>query len=349
MRAIWITKHGSPDVLEVRETPDPELRPGCVRVRAEACGLNFAEMMAVKGMYPDAPKPPCVVGYEFGGVVEALGEGVEGPAPGTRVVGLTKFGGHADVVVASAAAVRPIPDAMSFEQAAAIPVNYATAYLMLFRVGYLRPGARVLIHMAAGGVGIAALQLCRTVENVETFGTASPGKHDFLRRAGLDHPIDYRAHDYAERVRELTDGKGVDLILDPLGGKDWKKGLGLLRPTGMLIAFGFANMASGERRSLTRMLTQAARIPLLNPLSLMNQNKSVGGFHLGHLWKEPELVGEALDALMALFERGAIAPEIDRVFSFEDAPAAHRRMQNRENVGKIILSPSLEESCASSS
>jgi NADPH:quinone reductase-like Zn-dependent oxidoreductase len=339
MRAIWITRHGSPDVLEVRETDDPELEPGFIRVRAHACGLNFAEMMARQGMYPGAPKPPCVVGYEFGGVVEALGDGVEGPPVGTRVIGLTVFGGHSDTVVTRAEAVRPIPDAMSFEQAAAIPVNYITAYLMLFRVGYLRPGARVLIHMAGGGVGIAALQLCRTVDGVETFGTASPGKHDFLRGAGLDHPIDYRSDDYAEVVRELTGGKGVDLILDPLGGKDWKKGLDLLRATGMLIAFGFANMAKGERKNLIHVMSQALRIPLLNPLSLMNQNKSVGGFHLGRLWKEPEMVGEALDALIALFERGAIAPQIDRIFSFEDAPAAHRRMQERQNIGKIILTP----------
>src|SRR5262252_7975292 len=140
-----------------------------------------------------------------------------------------------------------MPDDMTFEEAAAIPVNYVTAYHMLFRVGALRPRERVLVHMAAGGVGIAALQLCKTVEGVETFGTASASKHDVLREEGCTHPIDYRSVDYEAAVRDLTEGKGVDIVLDALGGRDWKKGFELLRPAGRLIAFGFANMSAGDK------------------------------------------------------------------------------------------------------
>ena len=241
MRAVWITRSGGPEALEVRDTADPEPGPGQVRIRVRAAGLGFAEVMAAQGLYPDAPKPPCVVGYEVSGVVDALGPGGGELAPGQRVLAMTHFGGHADVVCVPAEQVLPIPDAMSFEVAAALPVTYLTAYHLLFRVAVVRPGERVLVHMAAGGVGLAVLQLCRTVENLEIFGTASAAKHDVLRAEGCAHPIDYHATDYAAEVRRLTGGEGVDIVLDPLGGPDWRKGLKLLRPGGRLVAFGFAN------------------------------------------------------------------------------------------------------------
>src|SRR5580704_13960244 len=228
MRAVWITKPGGPEALEVRETADPVPGPGQLRIRVRAAGLNFADVMAAQGLYPDAPKPPCVVGYEVAGVVDALGERTQGYAAGQRVLAMTHFGGHADVVCVPADYVLAIPDAMSFEEAAAIPVNYVTAYHMLFRVAGVRPGERVLVHMAAGGVGTAVLQLCRTVEDLEVFGTASAAKHDVLKAQGCAHPIDYHATDYAAEVRRLTGGEGVDIVLDPLGGNDWRKGLKLL-------------------------------------------------------------------------------------------------------------------------
>jgi NADPH:quinone reductase-like Zn-dependent oxidoreductase len=172
MRAVWITRHGGPEVLEVRETPDPEPGPGQVRVRVRAAGLNFAEVMARQGLYPDAPKPPCVVGYEAAGVVDAVGPGVSGPAVGQRVVALARFGAHAEAVCVPAEQTLALPEGTGFEEAAALPVNYLTAYHMLFRVACVRPGERVLVHMAAGGVGIAVLQLCRTVEGVVTLRDA---------------------------------------------------------------------------------------------------------------------------------------------------------------------------------
>src|SRR5271157_4911588 len=268
MRAIWITGSGGPEALTVRETADLRPGPGQVRIRVRAAGLNFAEVMAAQGLYPDAPKPPCVVGYE---------------AAGERVVALTHFGGHADVVCVPAEQVFQIPDEMSFEEAAALPVNYLTAYHMLFRVACVRPGERVLVHMAAGGVGMAVLQLCRTVDGLAVFGTASAGKHEMLRAEGCAHPIDYRTVDYAAEVRRLTGGDGVDVVLDPLGGHDWRKGLKLLRPCGRLVAFGFANLASGPRRRPAHVLAQAAGIPLLTPLQLMNHNRTVSGVNIGHL------------------------------------------------------------------
>jgi NADPH:quinone reductase-like Zn-dependent oxidoreductase len=326
-------------VLEVREAPDPEPGPGEVRIRVRAAGLNFAEVMARLGLYPDAPKPPCVVGYEAAGVVDALGAGVTSPAAGTRVLALSRFGAHADTLCVPATQAVPMPEGMSFEEGAALPVNYITAYHMLFRVGALRPGERVLVHMAAGGVGLAAMQLCRTVERVVTFGTASASKHDALRAEGCAHPIDYRSVDYAQEVLRLTGGKGVDMVLDSLGGKDWKKGYDLLRPAGRLIAFGFANMASGERRSLVHLARQAISVPFFTPLGLMDNNRSIAGVSIGHLWSEMEMLNEEMTALLSLYKEGKIQPHIDRTFPFADAASAHRRIQDRKNVGKVVLVP----------
>jgi synaptic vesicle membrane protein VAT-1 len=339
MRAIWIMKSGGPEVLAVRETPDPQLGSGEVRVRVHAAGLNFAEVMARQGLYPDAPKPPCVVGYEVAGVVEALGSGAVGPPVGCRVMALVRFGGHADVVCVPAEQVLEIPDGMSFEEAAALPVNYLTAYHMLFRVADLRSGQRVLVHMAAGGVGIAALQLCATVGGVTTFGTASASKHEVLRAEGCTHPIDYRSVDYAAEVRRLTGGEGVDVVLDPLGGRDWKKGMRLLRPVGRLVAYGFANLASGERRNIVDVARQVVGVPVLTPLGLMNANRSISGVNIGHLWGQLALLREELEALLGMWQAGQIRPRIDAVFPFASAAQAHQRLTERRNVGKVVLVP----------
>jgi synaptic vesicle membrane protein VAT-1 len=339
MRAIWITKAGGPEVLAVRETADPEPGPGEVRIAVRAAGLNFAEVMARQGLYPDAPKLPCVVGYEVAGVVDGLGAEVTGVEVGQRVLALVRFGGPSDPVCAPVSRVLTMPDDMDFTEGAALPVNYLTAYHMLFRVANLRPGARVLVHMAAGGVGLAVLQLCRTVPDVVTFGTASEAKHDVLRSEGCTHPIDYRVTDYAARVRELTGGEGVDLVLDPLGGRDWKRGISLLRPVGQLIAYGFANLSGGEKRSVRRLVGQLTGVPLLTPFGMMDRNYTVSGVNLGHLWERTDLISEELAALLDLWRAGAIRPRVDGVYSFEEAAAAHRRIGERRNIGKVVLVP----------
>jgi len=339
MRAIWIMKTGGPEVLAVRETPDPQPGPGQVRVRVHAAGLNFAEVMARQGLYPDAPKPPCIVGYEVAGIVNALGPAVVGPQIGRRVMALVRFGGHADTVCAPAEQVLEIPDEMSFEEAAALPVNYLTAYHMLVRVANIRPAERVLVHMAAGGVGIAVLQLCATVGGVTTFGTASAAKHEVLRAEGCTHPIDYRSVDYVQEVRRLTGGEGVDIVLDPLGGSDWKKGMSLLRPVGRLVAYGFANLATGERRNPISLARQALGVPVLTPLGLMNANRSISGVNIGHLWGQAAMLRGELDALLALWRAGRIKPRIDAVFPFASAVEAHRRITERRNIGKVVLVP----------
>lgn len=339
MRAIWIPKHGRPEVLEVREGEDPKPEPGEVRIRVRAAGLNFAETSARQGIYPAAPKPPCVVGYEGAGIVDALGEGTDGPPVGTRVLFLSRFGAHSDTVCVPRHQVAPIPDAMSFEHAAALPVNYLTAYQMIFVIRRVAPGDKVLVHAAAGGVGTAVLQMCRAIGGVTTFGTASAHKHDYVRTQGCDHPIDYHTTDYVQAVRAQTGGDGVDLVCDALGGADWKKGYSLLRPGGILICFGLANAQRAGKASWPRVIGQVLRIPRFNPLEMMGENRGVAGVDLGAMWPHEQLIQDGLARLVTMYEAGDIRPHIDTSYPFERAAEAHAHLEGGRNMGKIVLVP----------
>jgi synaptic vesicle membrane protein VAT-1 len=339
MRAIWTTGTHGPDSLEARDTEDPEPGPGEVRIRVRAAGLCFAEVMAAQGLYPDAPKVPAVLGYEAAGVIDKVGDGVDERRVGSHVVAMARFGAHSDVVCVPDSQAFTIPRRKDFTEAAAIPVNYLTAYHILFRAATVRPGERVLVHMAAGGLGTAALQLCRTVDGVETFGTASGKKHAALREEGCAHPIDYHHTDYVSEVRRLTGGEGVDVVLDPLGGADSRKGLKLLRPGGRLVTYGFANLASGKRRRPVRVLRQLAAMPRLTPLYLMNANKSAAGVHIGRLVNRMDLLADELTEVLALWAAGTIAPRIDATYPFAQAADAQRRILAHGNTGKIVLTP----------
>ncbi len=338
MRALWLTGHRGLRSFEVRETPDPVPGPGQALVRMRASGLNFSDLLASQGLYPDAPRPPCVLGYEIAGSVEAVGEDVDPSLVGRRILAATKFGGHAELVALSATQIVPLPDSMSFAEAAALPVNYLTAYHILHRIACLRDGESVLIHQAAGGVGIALLQLCSDVPGVVTFGTASASKHEILRANGCTHPIDYRTSDYAAEIRRLTGGAGVDVVIDALGGADWRKGYALLKSCGRLVCFGFANMLTGGKRSLWNVLRQLRSVPRFNPLSLMSDNRSVAGVNLGHLSGE-ELLPQEMAAVLRLYERGVVKPRVDATVPLVDAVEGLRRLQDGKNVGKVVLVP----------
>jgi NADPH:quinone reductase-like Zn-dependent oxidoreductase len=338
MRQVWITRAGKPEVLQVREAPDPTPGRGEVRIRVRACGLNFADLMARLGMYPDAPKIPCVVGYEVSGVIDAVGEGVPALREGDRVFGMPRFGGYTDTLVLPHRQVYRMPAKMTFEEGAALPVAYLTAHHMMFVVGNLRVGARILIHSAAGGVGIAAVQLAKT-RKAEIFGTASTSKHAFLRELGVAHPLD-SSRDVAEQVRAVAGARGVDMILDPVGGPSWREGYDLLAPAGHLVAFGLSAAASSSKvSSLFSAVGQIVRAPRFSPLALMDANKTVSGVNMGHLFGELDLLAPQFEALLAMYERGEIAPHVDRSFRFDEAAAAHEWLQSRKAKGKVLLVP----------
>jgi synaptic vesicle membrane protein VAT-1 len=201
MRSIWITKKGGADVLQVRQAPDPTPAPGYLRIRVRASGLNFADILARLGLYEAAPKLPCVMGYEVSGVVDGMGTEIGGFADGDRVLAMTMFRGHSDVVCVPTACVVKIPDGMSFETAAALPLNYLTAHVMLVRVAAVRRDETILVHAAAGGVGTALLQLSKAIGGVRVIGTCSASKHEALRRNGCWQAIDYRTQDYVIETR----------------------------------------------------------------------------------------------------------------------------------------------------
>jgi NADPH:quinone reductase-like Zn-dependent oxidoreductase len=337
MRQIWITKAGPPEVLQVREAPDPDAGAGQVRVRVEAAGINFADLMARVGLYPDAPPLPCVVGYEVAGKVDQVGPGVTGFAVGERVFGMPRFGGYTDTLVVRAEQVFKMPEGMSFEEAAGFPVVYLTAYNMMMFTGNLRQGSSVLIHSAAGGVGLAAIELAKT-RGATIIGTASPSKHAFLREQGCQHPIESRG-DYAAAVRGVVGDAGVDLILDPVGGKSWSEGYDLLAPCGRLVAFGMSAASSGKKRSLLHAALQLVRVPRWSPMKLMEDNKTVAGTNMGHLFDRLDLLRPQFEALIELFAAGKIRPRVDRSFKFAEAAAAHHYIHDRKAVGKIILVP----------
>jgi NADPH:quinone reductase-like Zn-dependent oxidoreductase len=339
MKAIVIPRYGTADVLRVRSLPDPEPRAGQVRIAVQAAGLNFSEVSARQGLYPDAPKPPSVVGYEVSGTIDALGPGVSGLARGDRVWAICQFGGHAELVCTRASLVRKMPPSLDFVRAAAIPVAYATALLLTSSFGHVRERDRILIHMAAGGVGLAAIDLCRRVPGVTIFGTASATKHEFLRSRGVDHPIDYRSTDFEKEVQRLTDGRGVHLVLDPMGGRNWRKNYRLLAPLGRLMVFGLANATRAGTRSFALAIGQIVQAPRWSPMKLMNDNRAVMGLNLGHLIDDHELIASGLDTIAGLLSSGAIDPVVDQVFPFSRAAEAHRRIESRANVGKVILVP----------
>ena len=337
MRQVWITKTGPPEVLQVREAPDPQVVAGSVRIRVRAAGINFADLLARVGLYPDAPKPPCVVGYEVAGLVDQVGAGVSGLAEGDRVLAMPRFGGYTDTLVVPSGQVLPMPASMSFEEGAALPVVYLTAHHMMFYTGALWPKARVLIHSAAGGVGLAAIQLARTRECV-ILGTASPAKHDFLRAQGCHHPIDSRT-DFVPAVRAAVGERGVDLILDAVGAASWGKGYELLAPCGRLVAFGLSAATSGKTRNIVHALGQVLRVKRWSPMTLMNDNKTITGVNIGHLFDRLDILTPQLEALVALYASGEIKPHIDRSFRFEEAAAAHHHIHDRKAVGKVVLVP----------
>ncbi len=343
MRAVVITEHGGPAVLQVQERPDPPVGPGELRIAVKAAGVNFADTLARTGLYPDAPKLPCVVGYEVAGEVESVGDGVESIKAGDRVLAGTRFNGQAELVTVPQNMAYTLPEQLSFEEGAAFPVNYATAQAGLVVMGGLKPGERVLIHAAAGGVGISATQIAKRV-GAEVFGTASASKHDAIRQQGVDHAIDYRTQDFAEEVRRLTRGEGIDVAFDALGPSSFRKDYQLLRQGGRLIMYGASQVQTGEKRSVPTALRALAQSPFSSMpwwkgLGVMNENKGVFGLNMLSWWDAEGSLDRVIEPLLPAVQQGALKPIVAASFSFDQAPDAHRFIAERRNVGKVVLVP----------
>lgn len=331
-------------MLQVQERPDPPVGAGEVRIDVKAAGINFADTMARVGLYPEAPTPPCVVGYEVAGDVESAGDGVESVKVGDKVMAGTRFGGQASMVTVPENQVFPLPDGFSYEQGAAFPVNYSTSYVALVMMGGLREGDRVLIHAAAGGVGISATQIARS-RGAEIFGTASASKHDAIREQGVQHAIDYRNQDFAQEIRRITGGEGVDVIMDATGPTNFRKDYRLLREGGRLIMYGLSEASTGTGRDMKKVFASLARMPFATvpwwkSLQLMSENKGIFGLNM-LAWQDREGLDRVLEAFNKELDAGTISidPVVAEAFSFERAGEAHTFIAERRNIGKVVLVP----------
>lgn len=338
MRVIVTTASGDERVMKVEERPDPKPHEGEVLIRVKAAGLNFADILARQGLYPDGPKKPCVMGYEVAGVIESVGEGVDEDLLGKPVIASTRFGGQAELIVVPANQIFAKPESLTFEQAAAIPANYLTAWALVVVMGGLKREESILIHNVGGGVGLAALEIAKHI-GAKTFGTASAGKHSFLKQRGLDYAIDYRRQDWLPVLLDLTSGRGVELIIDPLGGSNWKKSFRALRATGRMGVFGLSEASASGIKGKLRAIKALAKMPRYNPVGLMNRNKGVFGLNLGHMWGEGEKIALWADEIFRGVDEGWIQPHVDRAFPFDQIQEAHRHMEGRKNIGKIVLVP----------
>ena len=322
MKAVVFDKLGGPEVLTLGEAPTPEVRPGKVLIKNHAVGINFADTLFRQGEYVMQPKFPDIPGLEASGVVEAVGEGVEGIKTGDRVAAIG-IKAYAEYSLMSASQVMPLPDSVSFEEGAAFPIQVLTAYHMLHTSHAITADQTVIVHAAAGGVGIVAVQIAKAA-GARVIGTVSSAeKAALVKEYGADEVINYATHDFSEETLKLTDGKGVDLILDAVGKPTLEKGLTCLAPFGHLIVYGRAGGAPDP----------------LNLFSLFQKSIKVSGFLLYTVSAMPGVHKKGIQQSLQLMDDGKLKLLIGKSFPLAEAAQAHRHMESRQSVGKLVLIP----------
>ncbi len=324
MRAIVVDRLLEPRDLRVAEIPAPSLRPGALEIEVRAAGCNFFDILMVQGKYQVKPAFPFVPGAEIAGVVRAVGEGVKGFAKGDRVLASAGLGGFAEIAVVPAAGVYRMPEGMSFEEGAALPIIYPTSYAALVFRAHLAAGETLLVHAAAGGVGIAAVQIGKALgaRVIATAGGAE--KLEIARANGADETIDYSKEDFVERVKQLTNGHGADVIYDSVGGDTFDQSLKCIAWNGRLLVIGFAG----------------GRIPEVKANRILLKNISIVGLHWGaHMQHEPARIPETFEALFALYRAGKIRPVIFKSYPLEQVSVALEALGSRKTWGKLIVAP----------
>ncbi|MBK8171938.1 MAG: zinc-binding dehydrogenase [Sandaracinaceae bacterium] len=340
-RRIIYRRYGEPSVLAVETFSNAAPTAHQLTIDVAFSGINFGDCIARRGFYSSAPKPPGCVGFEVSGTVSAVGSSVTTFKVGDRVLAVTRFGGYSSEVVVDAAYVSPIPNNMSFEDAAAIPAVYLTAWHSLYEIARARKGESILIQAVAGGVGIAALQLAKSL-GLTTYGTASSDeKLEVAKSFGLDHGINYARDEFKSKVLDLTQNDGVDIVLDSLGGEGFKKGYECLARGGKIITIGAAQVAPAHR-NLRGFATAAKEMVLggiYQPLKLIQDNRTVSGVQILYWWDKTEHLSRGMREILALYKRGIVRPVIDSIFTFDDVQAAHARLESRVTKGKLLLRP----------
>uniref|UniRef100_A0A023FV99 Putative quinone oxidoreductase n=1 Tax=Amblyomma parvum TaxID=251391 RepID=A0A023FV99_AMBPA len=342
MRAIVLTGFGGLKTVKVLKKPEPAAAEGELLIRVKACGLNFLDLMVRQGALDNLPKTPFIMGFECSGEVEAVGEGVTDFKVGDRVAALTEYKAWAELVTVPAKHAYILPASMSFDDAAAVLMNYVVAYALLFDIGNLREKQTVLMHSVGGGVGHAVAQLCKTVPDVTLIGTASKNKHDSLTNL-VTHLLDHSS-DYVQEVNKISPD-GVDLVLDCLCGEDCKKGYSLLKPLGRYVLYGTSCIVAGETKSFFSFAKSWWQVDKVSPIKLYEESKVISGFNLRHLLYQQgmhDYVKGVVSKVFSLYEQKKIAPVVDSSWAFEDVTEAMQKMHDHKNVGKLTLNPSLE-------
>lgn len=342
MRAIVLTGFGGLKSVKVMKKPEPTVAEGEALIRVKACGLNFLDLMVRQGVVDNLQKTPFIMGFECSGEIEAIGDGVEDLQVGDSVIALTEFKAWAELVSVSAKYIYKIPVGMSYQDAAAIAMNYVVAYALLFDVGGVKPGQSVLLHSAGGGVGQAVSQLCKTQSDITTIGTASKSKHESIQDS-FTHLIEHGV-DYIQEVKKIVP-EGVDLVLDCLYGEDANKGYSILKPLGKYVLYGTSNIVTGETKSFFSVAKSWWQVDKVSPIKLFDDNRTLAGFHLRHLLYQQgghEYVRETLNKVFDMWRDGRVKPVIDSTWALEDIAEAMQKMHDRKNVGKLILDPSKE-------
>ncbi len=337
MKAAVITKFGAQDVLKIQDWPEPSPQAGEVKIRVKAIGLNFADVMARLGLYPGIPKPPFIPGIEVSGIITKVGEQVRKWKKGDRVIAFTQLGGYAEYAVVKQERLFPLPKRLDYEEGAALSVAYLTAYHGLVTLGHLQKGDKLLIHAAAGGVGIASIQIAKHL-GAEIFATAStPEKLELAAQHGAQHLINYRTENFEDIVRGKTNGYGLDVVLDSVGGRVFKKGWKLLAPMGRYVLYGFAAVSGKRTYSKVKAAREALSAPVLFPHFLLSRNVSLSCFNLYFLGQKSEYLKNALRLILDWQANGIVKPVIGARYSFDNIAEAQAYMQARKSVGKIII------------
>ena len=332
---VVITKPGGPNVLDIQEISIPEPQSNEVCIAVHFAGINFADTLMRLGFYQPRPPFPFTPGYEVSGVIHSIGKDVQGFEIGQRVVGLMRTGGQASHVVTDASRALPISDEITLEAAASMPVTYITAHHMLHHLGNLKSTDSVLIHGGGGGVGTAALQLCQWAGVSKVWSTASSAKGEIIRSYGATS-IDRHKEDFVEIIRNDTKGRGVDHILDPIGGGHLKRSLSVLAQGGKLYTYGMSSAAPSSKRSLWKALRALRSRPRFDPMLMMSRNQGVFGVHMG-TWNDEKVMQEQMENILKGIREGVLKPIIDSIYHARDVASAHQHIHDGKNIGKVLL------------
>jgi NADPH:quinone reductase len=322
MKAVVFDKLGGPEVLKIAEVPKPEVKPGTVLLKVRAAGINFADTLFRQGQYVMQPQLPDTPGLEAAGEIDAVGAGVTNLRPGQRVAAIgSKM--YAEYAIAPATQVIPIPDSLSFEDATAVPVQVLTAWHLLHTAHQTAPGQTVLVHSAAGGVGIVAMQIAKAA-GARVIGTvSSDSKVALAKEYGADDVINYATKDFAVEANRITGGRGVDLILDAIGATTMDKGIGCLAPFGHLILYGRSGGAPGP----------------FNVFRLFDKSTKLSGFTLYTVAAVPDVMRRGIEESFKLIAAGKVKLLVGKSFPLAQAAEAHKFMESRQSTGKLVLIP----------